>query len=351
LTAPVAMAGSSTAIGRGRFTPGRAGGNRSGEFYAVSSDGYLHVLNTSTGADRMPPMKFLPANAKVSGLNVDNNVVYAATLDQCGGNANALYAIDLSAASATVASFPAHGGGFAGVAGSAIGADGTVYTAVGDPASDTVFALAAKTLEVKDHFAAAGKPDVDSPGVTPVVFPWKGRDVIVAGGRDGHVYLLDSKSLGGADHHTPLAQTSYATNGGFRGAFSTWEDADGGTRRVYASSGNFVAGMKVEEVSGQPALTQVWKSKDMIAPAPVVTANGLVFVLATGDARRANNRAILYALDAATGAELYSSGPATATWAHNSGIAIANNRIYFTTHDNLVYCFGFFAQQPQLTGK
>src|SRR5689334_5292857 len=83
LTTSVIMAGSSTVNiarggrGAGRGPGGRGlagrgpafpppGSNRSGEFFIVSSDGYLHTLNTSTGADRTAPVKFLPPNAKVS---------------------------------------------------------------------------------------------------------------------------------------------------------------------------------------------------------------------------------------------------------------------------------------------
>ena len=105
----------------------------------------------------------------------------------------------------------------------------------------------------------------------------------------------------------------------------------------------------------------------MQAPAPAVTANGLVFALSSGEsARQAKEngtpytvaekqkmagRAVLYVLDGATGKELYSSGNMTATFSHGTGIAVANRRIYFTTHDNLMYALGFLAEQPQLTGK
>lgn len=88
----------------------------------------------------------------------------------------------------------------------------------------------------------------------------------------------------------------------------------------------------------------------MVAPAPAVIANGLVFALATGDSKK-NSHAVLYALDGATGKELYSSQNMVRSFSHNGGLAIANRRIYFTTHDNAVYCFGFFADQLQLTGK
>jgi outer membrane protein assembly factor BamB len=63
------------------------------------------------------------------------------------------------------------------------------------------------------------------------------------------------------------------------------------------------------------------------------------------------SHATLYVLDGATGAELYSSGNMAATFSHDSGLAVANRRIYFTTHDNTVYALGFMVDQPQLTGR
>ena len=132
---------------------------------------------------------------------------------------------------------------------------------------------------------------------------------------------------------------------------SSWEDAATSTRWLYASSANGIVGFKLEEHDGKPVLTQAWSSHDMIAPAPPVTANGLVFALATGDAKHPAPRAMLHVLDAITGEELYSSGNIAATWTHGSGLAVANRRIYFSTHDNTIYCFGFIAEQPQLTGK
>jgi outer membrane protein assembly factor BamB len=248
-----------------------------------------------------------------------------------------------------------------------------------------------KDLKVADYFTPSGTAPAPAKGpaaptATPVVFAWHGRDTIVAGGPDGRLYLLDSKSLGGPDHHTPLYRTEpiaspdtkYAGNG-FAGAFSSWEDADKNTRWVYASlwgppaaSGNqaprgSIVAFKVEESNGKAILTPAWTSRDMMAPAPVATANGLVFALSTGESNREakpNGKpysvaerekmaspAILYVLDGETGSELYSSANIASTFSHGSGLAVANRRIYFTTHDNTVYAFGFLAEQPQLTGK
>ena len=50
--------------------------------------------------------------------------------------------------------------------------------------------------------------------------------------------------------------------------------------------------------------------------------------------------AILYAFDAATGKELYSSQKLIDSWTHYGGLAIAKGRVYVTTWDARVYCFG-----------
>ncbi|MDQ1471618.1 MAG: hypothetical protein QOJ99_3098 [Bryobacterales bacterium] len=403
---PAAAAASAAAPGRDANPPLFAAGNfgRGANFAAVGGDGNLHALNSSTGGDRSAPIPFVPANAKVSSLNVNDGVVYGATQDNCGGNANGLYALDLSTDDHKLSSVALNGGGAAGSGGTAIGADGTVYAQIPDGTgemagqyNDSVIAFS-KDLKAKDYFTPSGTAQpvtkgIPTPGVTPVVFTWKGSDVIVSSGRDGRVYLLDSKSLGGADHHTPLSKTepiaspdSKFSGNGFWGTFSSWEDAENGnTRWIYASlwgpaagaakfgvtngaatNGSIVA-FRVEDHDGKPVLAPAWASRDMMAPAPVVTANGLVFALSTGEsARQAKEngslysvsekqkmagRAVLYVLDGASGKELYSSGNLASTFSHGAGLAVANRRIYFTTHDNLVYSLGFLAEQPQLTGK
>ena len=101
---------------------------------------------------------------------------------------------------------------------------------------------------------------------------------------------------------------------------------------------NAIAGFKLEQRDGRPVLSQGWVSSDIGAPAPPVVANGLVFGLSTGNASR---RATLYILDAATGKPLFTSGDAvTGTANLDTGLAVANGRVYFSTIDNTVYSFG-----------
>jgi outer membrane protein assembly factor BamB len=382
-----------------------SGFGRNGYVFAIDSSGYLRFVRQSDGnATAVPPVKFLPPNSKVSAININGTIVYAATVDGCGSNPNALYAVDLGGAEQHVVSFPTNGSGLSGKGGTAISENGTVYVQVdnghGDVAggyNSTVLALNPEDLKVEDYFtpsgtAPAAKKGIAAPGATPTVFTWKGKELVIAAGRDGTVYLLDAESLGGADHHTPLAQTApiaaadkqYAGHG-IWGDFATWEDLDSGTRWVYASlwgpagkaakfattngespNGSIVA-FKVEEKNGKPALVPEWISRDLTAPVSPITTNGLVFALSTGESSRLAKKngdlytaaerekmaahATMYALDGTTGKELFSTGDDVTTFSHGSGLALANGRVYFTTHDNTIYCYGFPAMQPQLTER
>jgi hypothetical protein len=296
----------------------------------------------------------------------------------------------------SVTSLPTNGTGFAGSASVAVGTNGTVYGQIADgngtaagKYSDTVLALDGKTLAVKDYFTPPGtRPaavkDVETAGATPAVFQWNGKDVVIAGSRDGRIYLLDSASLGGADHHTPLAQSAVVAASDTTGAgngiwnsFATWTDAaHGNTRWIYASingpsaaqfppsngaapTGAIVA-FTVTDQGGKPILTPQWISRDLISPAAPVVGNGLVYALSTGRSPRtakAGNApytlaeherlakpAVAYVLDAATGKELFSSGSKAVTYA-TSGIAVADSQFYFASHDNNVYAFGLEAER------
>jgi outer membrane protein assembly factor BamB len=90
---------------------------------------------------------------------------------------------------------------------------------------------------------------------------------------------------------------------------------------------------------------------------PPVIANGIVFAYGSGENTRqayadigladfsplrikASKHAVLYALDAETGKELYSSGDQITSFNHFSGLSVANGRVYIATFDSVLYCFG-----------
>ncbi len=49
---------------------------------------------------------------------------------------------------------------------------------------------------------------------------------------------------------------------------------------------------------------------------------------------------LVFALDAETGKELYSSGDQITSFSHFSGLSIANGHVYLATFDGTLYCFG-----------
>ena len=66
--------------------------------------------------------------------------------------------------------------------------------------------------------------------ITPVVFPYKGRDLVVGSGKEGRYFLMDSKSMGGANHMTPLFRSELYSNKnvnfqteGTWGSLASWE--------------------------------------------------------------------------------------------------------------------------------
>lgn len=321
--------------------------------FALFSDGKLHVLNTSNGDDLVPAIPFVPEKSRASALTISDGAIYTTTSTDCGVGPAGVWALDLSAVDPKdaaakvppVASFRVKGGSISSLGGLAIGTDGTVYVQTGDGSSRTLLALSPKVLKVQKQFTSSETGT--APPVTPVVFDYKGRDLIVTAGNNGVLYLLDSQSLGGPDGKTPLSQTPPLTPAGRAawGGLSSWQDTSG-TRWVLAPmwdaanhSHGVIAAYKVEEHEGKPVLTPEWVSHEMDSPEPPVITSGVVFALASG------GHATLYALDALTGKEIYSTGTQVSAPGNLTGVTIANGRVFFTTTDGTLYGFGIFLER------
>ena len=320
--------------------------------YVLTSDGYIHEQVLATGLDYAPPVKFLsaPLAGNSFGLNMNDKVVYEMAASGCRKDADTLWAIDLNTPDYTVSSYKAQNLSLAGLTGPAVGADGTAFVYDG-----SVLALSAKDLKVKDSYTPANPAKSFNAG--PVVFTYKDKQLIAAPGGNGTLVLLDSTSLGGADHHTPLAQTAALVKAGKRAPWegmSAWQDKSGAVwifasivgavdpgAKFTASNGpathGSIVAFKVEDQDGHTTLTPAWVSQDLMNPAPPTVANGVVFAL---DGGNGGHHATLYALDAATGKQLFSSGDAVHTYTHLAGMSIGDGHVFFTTHDNTLYSFG-----------
>jgi hypothetical protein len=324
-------------------------------------------MNPQIGTDQIPPVKFLPANAKVVGSILVDNVLYAATTGNCGGAANGVWAVDLVSEAKPVVAWDSQGAAIAGAVAPTFGTDSTIYVATGgggSSVSNAVVSLEPKTLKQKDWFAATAAFTS-----APVVVQHNGKDLIVAANKDGRLYILDSTALGGADHKTPLSRTPQFSSGvADTSGLATWLDA-AGTRWVVAASagpvhadtkfgmangavtGGAVAAFTLVEQNGTPTLQPQWVSRDLTSPTTPLAVNGVVFALSSGAPQgpraakasqraRGSSPAVLYALDGATGKELWTSGNSITSPAPAVGPSAGDSQVYVVTSDGTLYAFG-----------
>jgi outer membrane protein assembly factor BamB len=378
------------------ITIGPAGTAGKYTIYAASWDGMLHQLNAADGEEIAPPAKFMPPNGKPYALSLVKNVLYTHSAQGCGGNPNMVYTYDF--ATNKVGSWGPAGGGMWGRQGPAISSNGTLYTGTGDGRWDPENGIygngiigvqqdpKTKAVILTDYYGPSNaewlfKRDLDMQ-VTPAIFPFKGKELMVDAGKECVVYLMDTESIGGDDHRTPLYRTPLICNeevnfasAGVWGSMATWEDAKGARWVLTPFWGpkhskfnapvengpvkhGAIAAFKVEEKGGKFWLAPAWISRDMNRAEPPIVANGIVFAYGNGENTEqstpelglgANSsdyriprstQAVLYALDAQTGKELWSSGNQISSFNHWSGISVANGRVYIVTFDGTLYSFG-----------
>jgi hypothetical protein len=242
-----------------------------------------------------------------------------------------------------------------------------------------------KAVELVDYYGPSNaewlwKRDLDMQ-VTPAIFDFQGKEYMIDASKECRIYLMDTESIGGDDHRTPVYRTPLICNemvdfaeAGIWGSLATWEESNG-TRWILTSfwgpkhpafkapiengpvkKGAIVA-FKVEKINGNVQLTPAWISRDMNQAEPPLIANGIIFAYGSGEntaqafpdvgldfrmERRLekSTHAVLYALDAQTGKELWSSGDQISTWNHWTGLGLANGSVYINTYDGTLYRFG-----------
>jgi outer membrane protein assembly factor BamB len=358
--------------------------------YVNATDGKIRGLNLLDGEDRMPPTSYIPEFARNWSFNLIDNVVYTSLGRGCNEATAQVDAMDTSDGRRLTTFFTgaARIGGAWGRGGPVRGPKGIyVQTSDGpyDPATakfgNTVMALNFKDLRLLDSFTPAdwkdlNAKDLDLGSANPLIFPFKNWTLVASSGKQTVVYLLDANNLGGPDHHTPLYQSPRWGNDilrpfgmGVWGAMASWEDSLGNRwilmpmwgppakdappfRYMYGDADNgSVMAFQVVVENDKPALVPVWRSRDMHVPDPPVVANGVVYALQTGENTTLRvdtpktrvtpvTNAVLYAYDAETGKELYSSKDAIDSWTHFSEPVVANGMVYISTWDARVYAFG-----------
>ncbi|MES1255890.1 MAG: PQQ-binding-like beta-propeller repeat protein [Acidobacteriota bacterium] len=421
-----------------------------GVLYAIASDGRLHGVDIATGRQKMAPLDFVPPYSRNWSLNLVDGVLYTTVGRGCGNPPGApapapaaatgvsaadaaagepgaaarprrvavashMIALDLNDPARKITRFftnPSRPGGAWSRAGMAWGF-GSFFalTADGewDPAkglwAQSLVRLRPRTLELMDYFTPSSldeinAKDLDYASGGAVAFTYQGRDLVLSAGKDGTVFLHDARSLGGADHRTPLVaikagndEMMYASTGVW-GAPATFVNARN-ERWVYipmwgppstqatfertngdAPHGSIMA-FQIVLQDGKPTIVPKWVSRDLAVPDSPVIANGVVYAISTGEntlqrhtdpryqtiykgpdgkappktgvltaEERGQNvtHTTLYAFDAETGRELYSSGDAIDDWTHLSSITVVGGHVYVTTRKSYVYAFGLKAK-------
>ena len=279
----------------------------------LSADGMMHRLYVSNGEEPASPIPFLDRNANATGFTVTDNFTYVATSRGCGGVPNGVWALDL--ASKQKVHWTADGD-LAGDEGPAFGSDGTLYVAT---TKGELVALQTKTLQVKATYRSGGQGFVTS----PMVFAHKMQVLVAAATGDNRLHLVDAQSLSG---------TGYAAD--ISGAMAGWTDAQG-TQWIAAPSKDSIAAWKVVDEGDAPVVKPAWTSREMASPLAPMVINGVIFAVSNGAPP------VIYALDAATGKELWNSGKTITDRVRNGRLTGADSQLYLGTSDGTIYSFGF----------
>jgi outer membrane protein assembly factor BamB len=244
------------------------------------------------------------------------------------------------------------------------------------------------------HWRYVNARDLDFGSGGVILFPFGKRNLLATASKETVVYLLDADNLGGVDHMTGLYQSPRLGNdtqdfqaNGTWGSLATAQD-EKGARWVYvpmwgppakagpkfpisngdAPSGSIIA-LTVEEDGGKPVLHPQWISRDLnLASSPVV-ANGVVYALQTAEStvqvpksiynadgsrkpfdpnENAKERIMvphatmaLFALDATTGKELWSSKKVMdGNTVHFTQPVVALGKLFAVDHAGHLWAFG-----------
>ena len=378
--------------------------------FALAVDGRLYGLDLGSGAVRFGPAQLVPPMAKAWSLNLQNGFVFTTTSQFCGGDPAGIYSVQVDGGRQRVSYETAiragSGAGMWNRGGTAISDDGRVYVTTGDGPFDpsvgeygsAFLAFHSPTLSITDYFSPMdwkelNMKDLDLPSGGLALFGYHDYNLLVGGGKDARVYLLNADGLGNKDHGTPLFVSDRMGNDertleakGFWGSPAVWRDQAGevwvfeplwgepseaartvGQSNGPAPNGAIVALRTERDTSGHVRLIPMWISGDVNLPDAPVVANGVVFVLGTGEnpkqvhemrtefkseqdwkqnllttEERGNGThpQTLLALDAKTGKVLYRNNSSMKSWNHFGGLAIDDGRIFAVDHDSNVYCFG-----------
>ena len=327
----------------------------------------LHKLNQSDGSEMGLPIQFVPPGVAAQSLNVFEDTVYTTTKRGCGQDA-AIWSVDTGDPAAKVKSFK-FGPDITRVSDVALSTDGKrVVQTVGG----TLYILN-EDLSVDKNFSSPESNGRDTGVMSPVIFTFKGQEMVATANPDGRIYLMSAVEAaatiiismrrearfcekwmaisptesGPAWRVGKIPMAPASCSAPVWGPLSAEvQAAIPGTDAPHGS----VVVFKVEDKNGAIALNPVWVSRDLESPSAPVIAKGVVFALANGKFSRSgkpskDTHATLYAFDGLTGKEMYSTGDQVTSPGNLAGMTIANGRIYFATVDNTVQVFGKYLER------
>ena len=352
---------------------------------------------SATGTDVAPPEPFLPPNGKPYALNLWKNVIYTTTAQGCGGNPNAFYGYDL--ATKKVGQYLPGSGGMWPRSGPSIGKDGTVYAGSGDgdyypgtpdlrpvdhrreaePADQgarvegLVYAdqrvLAAQARSRHERHRAdlrlqgQGVPGAVEQGVPAVAARHRARSAARITARRSIARRSSATRTSTSPRPAPGARSRRGRKRTARAGFSCrsgGRSTRSSPRRSSTASRDGARWPRsrwktrpARWCSRRPGCRATWirpsrRSSPTASSSRTAAARTPRRPTSTraSDSTRAANRiaqsthATLYALDAHTGKELWSSGDQITSFNHFSGLSVANGRVYIGTYDGMLYCFG-----------
>jgi hypothetical protein len=296
---------------------------KSGMLYFLPNDGKLRGVSIADGEDRFPATSVVPPYTRQFSLNLVDGVIFTSTTRGCQQEASQIVGINVVNPEHPLSRFYTSTGKGSGIWGrgglveTPFGIIGQTADGAYDPAAGrwgmSVIELnrlgqLVDSYTPADQFALNAR-DLDLGSSSPVVFPYGGRTLVALSAKEGRIYLLDAKCLGGEDHHTPLYVSPRWSNDaglfGFNGMWSvlsSYEDKQG-RRWILApfygpAAKDAVAMFKkqhgptvngevmaftVEGPADHPTLVPQWVSADFDLPGVAVVANGVIFELANGD--------------------------------------------------------------------
>jgi outer membrane protein assembly factor BamB len=114
---------------------------------------------------------------------------------------------------------------------------------------------------------------------------------------------------------------------------ASWQDA-AGTRWIAAPSKDSIIAWRIAGQADAP-VPQIGWTAAMASPSAPIVINGVVFAVSNSPS------AILRALDAVTGKELWNSGSVMTAAVRHGGLSGSGGQLYLGTSDGTLYAFGF----------